>query len=248
MPVILSKDVILDTESMNQFCLWTNTGTRQDIYLLPNSTRLYGRSNNDSIRLQYVAEVIRGDIRGDGEAHFSDIITALTSSAARNPVIPISSTGSLDFRTGTLKLPEEADYELYLDEVSSRLMLEKMNEGFLRTMVTNPYTANAGAMDGEQLPDGMIVEDYITGGMLNGWKLFWIGDTPETATDPEQVLIGLLYDEETDEIDAFRTSLNMIAADEPSVDVSLYIYRDSRSDRLEIEKYNVMFFDTPEDE
>ena len=32
------------------------------------------------------------------------------------------------------------------------------------------------------------------------------------------------------------------------MDVSLYLYRDSKADRREEEKYNVMFFDTPEGE
>ena len=32
------------------------------------------------------------------------------------------------------------------------------------------------------------------------------------------------------------------------MDVSLYIYRDSKADRMEEEKYNMMFFDTPEGE
>ena len=40
----------------------------------------------------------------------------------------------------------------------------------------------------------------------------------------------------------------MLESGEKPVDVSLYLYRDSKSDRMEIEKYNVMFFDTPEGE
>ncbi len=53
---------------------------------------------------------------------------------------------------------------------------------------------------------------------------------------------------ETDEVDAFRTSVNMIENGEEPVDMSLYLYRDGDSDRMEIEKYDVMFFDTPEGE
>ena len=53
---------------------------------------------------------------------------------------------------------------------------------------------------------------------------------------------------ETDEADAFRTTVNAISNDEPVTDVSLYLYRDSKSDRMEEEKYNVIFFDTPQGE
>ena len=49
----------------------------------------------------------------------------------------------------------------------------------------------------------------------------------------------------TDEVDAFRTSLAAMNRGEASVDVSLYIFRDSMADRMEVEKYNIMFFDTP---
>ena len=54
--------------------------------------------------------------------------------------------------------------------------------------------------------------------------------------------------DETDEVDAFRTTPNMIAGGEAPVDVSLYLYRDSQSDRRGIEAYNAMFFDMPEGE
>jgi hypothetical protein len=62
------------------------------------------------------------------------------------------------------------------------------------------------------------------------------------------VIIGLLYDEKTDKITAFRTSRAMIAAGMKDIEVSMYIFRDSRSDRMGEEKYLVMFYDTPEQE
>ena len=80
----------------------------------------------------------------------------------------------------------------------------------------------------------------------DGWKVWWFGATPETAEDPDQTLLFLLVNEETDEIDAFRTSVNRIENGEDPVDVSLYLYRDSKSDRMSEEKYNCLFFDTKE--
>ena len=83
-----------------------------------------------------------------------------------------------------------------------------------------------------------FTEEESTG----AWKRYWIGDTPETVTDPEQTLIFLLVNAETDEMDAFRTSARMLREGMEPVDVSLYIYRDSRADRMGEEKYNIIFF------
>ena len=88
------------------------------------------------------------------------------------------------------------------------------------------------------------MEGVIPGEVRDGWQFFWIGDTPDTATDPDQPLICLLVNPETDEVDAFRTSLALMQTEHPAVDVSLSLYRDSKSDRMEIEKYNMCFFDT----
>jgi hypothetical protein len=147
-----------------------------------------------------------------------------------------------------LTLPSLADFELYLHEVSANWLLGKIDEGFIRGMIADPDAANGAAMNGEELPEGSISEGLVPDGEADGWKKYWLGDTPETAEDPDQILIYLLVNEETDEVDAFRTSVNMIEGGEEPVDVSLYLYRDSQSDRAEIEKYNCMFFDTPEGE
>ena len=247
-PVMLQKDVTLSGDQLNRYRLWTNVATQLDVHLLPNATRLYGRRRNEKLMLQYVAEVIRGDVRGDGETHEIDIITALTDYAASHPVIPIGSTGSLDFSTGVLMLPARADFELYLHEVSGQWLIDKLGEGFIRMLTGDQDEINEAVLNGRELPDGQIVESLIDGGDRDGWKLYWLGDTPETATDPDQVLVGLLVNPDTDEVDAFRTSVNMLNNGEDPVDVSLYLYRDSKADRMEIEKYNAMFFDTPEGE
>ena len=244
----MTKDVTLDNEQINKYRLWKNTGANLDVYLLPNATRLYGNRRAGKIMLQYVAEVLRGDIRGNGEIHDIDIITALTERAFSHPVMPVGSTGSLDFATGTLTLPSLADFELYLHEVSANWLLGKIDEGFIRGMIADPDAANGAAINGEELPEGSIAEDLVPDGEADSWKKYWLGDTPDTAADPDQTLIYLLVNEETDEVDAFRTSVNMIANGEEPVDVSLYLFRDSQADRVEEEKYNCMFFDTPEGE
>ena len=248
LPVLLEKDVTLDNEQILKYRLWNNTETGQDVILLPNSTRLYGNALGDKIALNYVSEVIKGDVRGDGGSYLIDIITALTAYAVNHPVIPIGSAGSLDFSTGTLTIPSRADFELYLHEVSGKWLIEKIEEGLIRRLDGDQDDINEATLKGRELPDGVIVEGLIDGGMQDGWQLYWLGDSPETAKDADQMLIGLLVSPETDEVDAFRTSISMIESGEDPVDVSLYLYRDSKSDRMEVEKYNCMFFDTPEGE
>ena len=156
-----------------------------------------------------------------------------------------------------LTLPDRADYELYLDEISGAWLLDGMENGFIRTLVADPEEINACALEGADLPQGTIVETIQMEIKLDGTepeaipeniKVFWVGTTPGTADDPDRPLIFLSYDTETDEIDAFRTSAAMLEAGEDAVDVSLYMYRDSKSDRMGVEKYNVMFFDTPKGE
>ena len=248
LPVMLEKDVTLDNEQILKYRLWTNAETGLDVFLLPNSTRLYGNVLGDRIALNYVSEVIQGDVRGDGGSALIDIITALTAYAVNHPVIPIGSAGSLDFSTGTFTIPSEADFELYLHEVSGKWLLDKLGSGFIRMLAGDQDEINEAVLNGEELPEGVIVEGLTEDGERDGWKLYWLGDTPATAADAEKTLIFLLVNEETDEVDAFRTSASMIEAGEDPVDVSLYLYRDSNSDRMEVEKYNCMFFDTPEGE
>ena len=175
------------------------------------------------------------------------MITALNDQAFLNPVVPIGSTGSLDFATGTLYLPSFADMELYLHEISAQWLLENVESGKVRTLMADQEALNACA-DGGKLPEGEIVEGLIPGETWDGWQFYWIGATPETATDPDQTLICLLVNPETDEVDAFRTSLSLMETENPVVDVSLSLYRDSKSDRMEIEKYNMFFFDTRDSE
>ena len=213
-----------------------------DAVLLPNATRLFARGDRS---LQFVSEVMRGDIRKDGNAYVLDIITALTAYAVSNPVIPIGSTGSLDFSTGILMLPDHADYEIYQHEISAKWVQEKMNEGFLRALIADPEECNECAMNGTELPHGKIAEGLTRGDTADGWTVWWLGDTPETAESDDQTLIFLRIKEDEDLLTAWRTSRSMIAAGESPVDVSLFLYRDSSSDRMGIEKYNVLFFDTP---
>ena len=242
----LTKDIQLDEQALNHYKLWNNKRTGQDVILMPNCTRIY---TDASGRLEYVSEVLRGDVLGNGETHLIDIYTALTKYAfSIEPVIPIGSTGQLDFRDGTLTLPSGADYELYLDEISSKWMKESLETGFIRWLDGNQDEVNSAVAEGKELPDGIVLEDLTEGAEKDGWKLWWLGRTPETAESEDETLIFLLMNGETDEIDAFRTSTKMMNSGEDPVDVSLYLFRDSESDRMEVEKYNCLFFDTAEGE
>ena len=245
---LLTQNVTFDEDRLEKYRMWTNTATQHDVYLLPSATRLYR-----NVTLDYVSEVIRGDVRGDGGSYLIDIFTALNANAFRNPVIPIGSTGSLDFSTGIFTLPELADFELYLHEVSGAWLLEQLDAGFFRRLDADQALANAYALDNgatleQTLPAGRIIEGLTEEGVIDGWRRFWLGDTPETAQDNDQTLIYLLWNKETDEVDAFRTSKAMIEAGDADIDVSLYIFRDSKSDRRGEEKYNILFYDTPEGE
>ena len=242
---VLTRDVVLNREDLARYLLWTNMAAHTDVYLLPNAARLYGTLVR---KLDFVAEVLRGDVRDNGEVHEIDVITALTDYAFTNPVMPVGSSASLDFLTGELTLPDRADFELFLHEVSGNWLVEKLEEGFIRRLAADQEALNDTCLNGADLPDGMIVESITEGGEIHGRKQYWLGDTPETADDPDETLLFLLVDEFTDEVDAFRTSVHMMENSEEPVDVSLYLFRDSKSDRKGIEKYNAVFFDTPEGE
>ena len=242
---ILERDVRIDPNRVKAYKLWTNTETYLNVYLMPNAARLY---TNGTDRLQYAVDLVRGDLFGDGNILDIEIMTALTRNAFANPVIPIGSTGSLDLGTGMLTLPDKADYELYLHEISGSWLLSNMNDGFIRAMIADPEEINACALEGKQLPQGEIADFLIADEGKDGNQVYWFGKTPEEADDPDMVFICLLYNPETDEVDAFRTTPRMIGNGEDPIDVSLYLYRDSKSDRMGEEKYNAMFFDTPAEE
>ena len=241
---MLENDVQLSQDKVKSYRLWNNTQTYLNAYLMPNAARLY---TNATGRFQFVTDVISGDVFGEEWSPYIELVSALTANAVRNPVIPIGSTGSLDLSSGILTLPDLADYELYLEEVSAAWMKECMETGYMRILTADPEAVNACAQEGGNLPAGKIAEGLTLADETDGWKAYWAGDTPETAEDPDQPLYLLLINEETDEVDAFRTSVNMLENNE-MVDVSLYLYRDSKSDRAGEERYNVMMFDTTQGE
>ena len=239
----LEKDILLSSEQLNRYKLWTNTETFHSLSLLPNATRLF--SLND--RLQYVSEVLRGDVLGNGESHEVEVITALTANAVRNATLPIGSSGSLNFRTGELSLPARADFELYLNEISGTWMLEQLQSGFLQRVTAEQNAVNDSILNGNALPNGTLTDGLTNGEPLDGdWMIYWLGHTPETAETDDEVLAYLLVNTKTDEIDAYRTSVTRIETGEDPIDVSLYLFRDQSADRKGEEKYNVFFFDTPE--
>ena len=138
--------------------------------------------------------------------------------------------GLVEFGTQRLKvrLPDGRVFQA-ANELRAQLELDKkFSIGDTALVVLPPSAA-----DGD-----ILVESAESSGEEDGWKKYWLGETPETAADPDQTLIYLLVNEETDEVDAFRTSVNMIANGDEPVDVSLYLYRDSQSDRVEEEKNN----------
>ena len=239
----LREDVKLTRHQLTEYRLWTDALTDHDVYLLPNSTRLYANAIG---RLQYVSEVLSGDVLGNGETHDVDVVTALTSYAFHHPILPIESSGSLDFDGGWLTIPSKADFELYLNEVSGRWIIDQMTSGFMRMYEADQDAINRFTSGSYDLPEGNVIEGLIDGGMQNGWKLYWVNADPDTAVSDDQALVYLLVNETTNEIDAYRTTRRMIRNGEDPIDVSVYLVRDSKSDRMGIERYNMLFFDTEE--
>ena len=241
---ILSKNVLLDPENMNRKLLWINTQTRMDVYLLPNATRLCA---SEGMRLQYVSEVYM-----DETPYLVDIFTALTADAAANPVIPIGSTGSLNFLNGALVLPEQAGFELMLNEISGAWLVRMMKDGFIRGIIAPQDQVNAFVHGTADLPQGVVVSGLTEGDAsqfdLEGVNLYWLGDSPETADTPEQTLIFLLEEKNIDRVSVLRISADDLSKGKTPTRVSLYLYRDSKNDRMGVEAYNALFFDTPENE
>ncbi|MBR1559442.1 MAG: hypothetical protein IJ646_04290 [Clostridia bacterium] len=238
---MLEKDAALGADRLDRYRLWRNSLTQHDVTLLPNATRLYG-----GVKLDYVSEILRNIEEG----YTIDVTTALNSYALQDPVIPIGSNASLNLSDGTLTLPALTDYELYLDEVSGAWLLKQLGSGLIRRLEApvedvNDYLLNDVDPRVTTLPTGPILEGLTPNGDVEGWKLYWLVDTPETAAEDDQVLIALLHNEETDEVVAFRTTRALLEANVEPVAVSLYIFRDSKSDRMGEVKYNVVFFDTP---
>ena len=209
---LLNKDVRLDSVTIEKYRLWTNVDDDSSVYLLPNAARLYALSG---LRLQYVADVLLGDVRGSNALHGIDVVTALTREAFENPIIPVGREGLLDFGAGVFTLTEDSDFEMVLSEVSGAWLIDELGEG--------------------------VTED----GEIDGNRLYWLGDTPETAADPDQPLVYLLVNLLNDEVTAWRTSVNLLNRDAAPISVSLYLYRDSEADRMGEEKYTCVFFDTP---
>ena len=242
--VLLTRDVRLEEDKLREYRLWTNGRTFQEVLLLPNSSRLY---TSAEYKVEYIADVLYGDVLGNGENQYADIITALTKRAFDEPVIPVGSTGSLDMKTGVLTLPSMSDYELYMHEVSAAWMMEKLTEGYICILSADQEEINAVALtEGDTLPEGTIVGGITEDGEAEGWTRFWLGLTPETAPNGETPLYFMLVNRETDEMKIFRTSGNMMAEGAEPVAESMYLYRDSDSDMNGEEKYHCMLFDTPE--
>ena len=240
---LLTRDARLTGTRLSDYRVWSNTATHEDVFLLPNAARLIERTGG---WLQYAIDVLSGDPLNDGRTHDIDIITALTDEAFAEPVIPIGSSGSLDFSTGTLTIPELSDMEIYLNEISGKWLIDSFDSGFFQMYQADQAAIDACALEGSELPRNINVVNTITGdGIVDGWKRYWIGATPETAQSEDELLCFLLVNEATDEVDAFTTSVNALARGEQPVHVSLYLFRDSRSDRRGEERYNVMFFSTP---
>ena len=232
----LLKDVLIDRTGMDRYLRYTNSHVRHSVYLLPNATRLAMGGDG---RIHYIGELLSGSVTGDGITRRIVAVTALDEGAYRNPILPIGDSGSLDFSSHSFSLPDHADFNLYLCEVSGEWLLDRFGTGAFRALSSGQRLIDE-AVENRAEPSGSLLE-----GVMQQDGIWWIGDTPETAVDHNQPLYYLTFDAETDLVEAFRTSLDRLAAALPPITESLMIYRDHESDQAGIEKYNCLFFDTP---
>ncbi len=236
---ILEKDVRLDKPDLSRYWLWNNTVTHLDTYMLPNATRLNAAANG---ALRYVVEVMEGDVLGDGVSRRAHIVTALTQKAFEKPVVEVNRTTTLDFSDGTLRIEEQDDFDLNLSDISGKWLVEQLaSETFQVIAVTAEDFENH--KEGDALPTGEILTGITEGGNgFGGTTVYWIGRTPEEADD-DTPLYALLVNPATDEVDAFRVTRNS----NDTVDLSMMVYRDSKSDRRGEIRYNIMLYETGEE-
>ena len=247
---LLGEDVTLPKNLLDRYHIWDNLMNSQNVYMLPNATRLMAAAG----KFRYVSEVLRGDALGFGETQTIDVITALTKNAYDNPVISIGKAGSLDFAKSALRLFESSELELFEYEISADWLKEKFGEGYLRALSTdidriNEIVYNGAAPEGDIL-EGVTEAADLTDLFENGenLKAFWVGQTPEDTDDEDLPLYFLVIDDEEDQVQAFRTSIAMLRDGKDPVRESICLYRDSKSDRMGEDKYDVIFYDTPEGE
>ena len=115
-------------------------------------------------------------------------------------------------------------------------------------MTGDQEEVDTSLLRGGTLPGWRAAPKLTEGGEENGWRKYWLTETPETAAKDDDTLIYLLLNLKTDEADAFRTSRRMMENGEAPVDVSLFFFRDEKADARSEEIYNILFFTTPENE
>ena len=246
---MLARDVRLDAQALSRYRIWVSTASQDDVYLLPNAARL----SIDGTMLRYVSDVLTGQMV-DGRVHDMDVITALTAEARNHPMIPIGRDGQLDMESGVFTIPQQAEMELYLREISAKWLTENLESGFIRMLAVEPEDVRRYLDDeDDDLPtgavkEGLVAENLDTEDETCAWKMYWIGDSLETAAADDTPLVFLLVNEETDEVIAYRTTREELGSGVYPTPVGMYLFRDSESDRKEEEKYNAIFFDTPDGE
>ena len=219
---ILKKDTVLDEKDLERYWLWNNQTTEMDTYVLPNTAHLNIAYNG---KPGYVTESL-AETGADGVERPVRIIAALSQEAFKAPV-EISQTVTLNFATGGLRISEETDLDLYFHEISGAWLMKQLNDGFFRFVDENEK-----------------VLELAEAGQEGSVKFFWVGKSDKEAQDPNEPLYILTLDTETDEADLFLTSAAMLEAEKDPVNVSVLLYRDSKSDRRGEVLFNISMYAT----
>ena len=240
---ILNRDVRLDG-GIDRYKLWTNAATHMDSYLLPNATKLIFSAGG---KLQYVSESFDADLLGDGRARTLYMITGVNDRAVADAAVEVTSTSSLNFNTGALRVGEQDDFDLYMSEVSADWVRGMFMDDTFQFVAMEPGVL-ARYQEGGELPGGDVLHGLKKDETLSDEALsvYWIGRGPQDAVDADEPLYCLVIDDATDELSAWRTSLAAIENGTPMIEQSALVYRDSNSDRRGEVRYNVALVDVAE--
>ncbi len=238
--VPLTRDVRMALPA--RYMLWRNTQTQMDVFLLPNATRLNVRGN----RVRIVQELMRLIV--GGKQRLVNILVSLQSENAGKQV-GLSNRSTLDFDTGSLRVPEGESFWVYTRELSGKWLAGQFESGNFRLYDVDRERLAAWSAD-QPLPEAEPIEGLTPVDHDGDAKWYWIGVTPDTARDSNAALYLLAVDASTDEASLWRTTAGVVAGGlkgEPAdfaAPQRAFAFRDLRADHeADSVRYDVLLLD-----
>ena len=248
MCVMLTRDVSLEGDQLKRYRLGNNAVTYLDNYLLPNGARLMMSAGQ---RVQFVSDALLGDFYGGDYLMEIQVVNPLTRRAAEEPVFPLSEHSTIDLNNGILSVPSQAQTYLYLDDISAEWFKSQFDDGVFRLMVCDPPKATLEEILSEKV-EGKVLEGVFEDQWLGlddeGYKVLWLGRTPEQAESDDEPLYYALVNLLADAVDIYRTSRHLVETGADAILQSVVLYRDAEYDRRGEVCYNLMCYDLDEDD